>query len=186
MSSSWDEEDDVGAQPVLYDYDDAASQVAVRIFYPGDEADFRRLNVAWISTYFRLESKDMEVFDNPQAKIIAKGGQIFLAYLQGVAVGTVALIRMASDPRSYELAKMATDERFQRRGIGRALMQAAIGWARRRCVRRLYLETNSSLTPAIKLYESSGFKHMPPQSTPYKRADVFMELRLEPEWVQYI
>ena len=78
-----------------------------------------------------------------------------------------------------ELVKMATDECYQRRGIGRALMQAAIEWARQHRVRRLYLETNHTLTPAIRLYEASGFKHMPPQLTPYRRADVFMEMWLE-------
>jgi ribosomal protein S18 acetylase RimI-like enzyme len=42
----------------------------------------------------------------------------------------------------------------------------------------LYLETNSALKPAIALYESFGFVHLPPRPTPYARADVFMEKRL--------
>jgi GNAT superfamily N-acetyltransferase len=173
----------VGAQPLLRE--NPVSQVAVRTFCPGDEGDFRRLNEAWIAKYFGIEPKDLETFDDPQRRIIDKGGQIFVAFLDGVAVGCVALIRRP-EARSYELAKMATDENYQRRGIGRALIQAAITWARQRCAKRIYLETNHTLTPAIRLYESSGFKHMPPQPTPYKRADVFMELRLEPEWVELI
>lgn len=164
----------MGAQPLMRE--EPVSQVAVRIFYPGDEDDFRRLNVAWISKYFGIEPKDMETFDDPQRKIIAKGGQIFLAFLEGEAVGCVGLVKTPTQERCYELVKIATDEDYQRRGIGRALMQAAINWARRQCARRLYLETNHSLTPAIRLYESSGFKHMPPQPTPYRRADVFMEM----------
>jgi GNAT superfamily N-acetyltransferase len=158
----------------------------VRVFYPGDEADFRRLNEAWIAKYFGIEPKDLEAFADPQSKIIARGGQIFLAFQDGVAVGCVALIKMPGGDRSYELAKMATDERYRRQGIGRSLIESAVDWARRQGARRLYLETNHILTPALKLYESSGFKYLPPQPSPYKRADVFMEMWLEPEWVKYI
>jgi putative acetyltransferase len=49
--------------------------------------------------------------------------------------------------------------------------------------RRLYLETNSTLTPAIRLYESVGFHHVPPEKvtpSPYERVDVYMEMDLEP------
>src|SRR4051794_14289891 len=163
-----------------------ASRVMVRLFRSGDESDFRRLNEAWIGKYFGLEPKDLATFDDPRRKIIDKGGQIFMAFCGDIAVGCVALLKMSGKVRSYELAKMATDENYQRRGIGRALIHAAITWARQQGARCLYLETNHTLTPALKLYESSGFKYMPPQPTPYQRADVFMELWLEPEWVKYI
>ena len=166
----------MGAQPLMRE--GPVSEVAVRLFRAGDEDDFRRLNVSWIGKYFGIEPNDLETFDDPQHKIIDKGGQIFIAELDGEAVGCVGL-RTMQTPGHYELVKMATDERYQRRGIGRALMQAAIEWARQHRVRRLYLETNHTLTPAIRLYEASGFKHMPPQLTPYRRADVFMEMWLE-------
>ena len=174
----------MGAQPVLRE--DPASEVTVRFFRPGDEKDFRRLNEAWIAKYFGIESADNETFADPQHKIIEPGGQIFLAFLDGVAVGTVGLRLMPGKVRSYELIKMATDESYQRRGIARAVVDAAIKWARQQGARRLYLETNQALTPAITLYDSVGFRHMPPQPTPYKRADVFMEMWLEPEWLKYI
>lgn len=174
----------MGAQPIMRE--EPVSEVTVRLFRPGDEDDFRRLNEAWIAKYFGIEAKDRETFADPQHKIIEPGGQIFLAFLDGVAVGTVGLLRMPGKVHSYELIKMATDKNYQRRGIARAVIQAAIEWARQQKACRLYLETNSSLIPAIRLYESVGFRHIPPQPTPYKRADVFMEMSLEPEWVKYI
>ena len=47
----------------------------------------------------------------------------------------------------------------------------------------LYLETNHVLTPAIHLYEAVGFRNLPQERvtpSPYARADVFMEMVLEP------
>jgi GNAT superfamily N-acetyltransferase len=163
------------------------SQVTVRLYQPGDEADFRRLNEQWISKYFRLEEKDVATLDDPQKYILDKGGQVFMALLDGMAVGCVALAKM--DEQSYELIKMAVDETYQRRGIGRAVMNAAIDWARNQRAHRLWLETNHALTPALKLYESSGFRYIPKEKhepSPYVRSDVQMEKWLEPEWAGYI
>ena len=41
----------------------------------------------------------------------------------------------------------------------------------------LFLESNSKLHPAIRLYESSGFTHVarPAGDAHYQRADVYME-----------
>src|SRR3954447_11148707 len=102
--------------------EEPVAPVTVRVFRPGDEADFRRLNVAWISKYFGIEPKDMDTFDDPQHKIIDQGGQIFLGFLAGTAVGCVGLLKMPGEVHSYELVKMATDENYQRRGIGRAVL----------------------------------------------------------------
>jgi len=47
--------------------------------------------------------------------------------------------------------------------------------------KRLYLETNQVLLPAIHLYEAVGFTHLPKVrvvASPYARADVFMEMWL--------
>ena len=51
-----------------------------------------------------------------------------------------------------------------------------LGLARRG--RELFLETSSVLKPAISLYESVGFVHVPPPGArSYDRADVYMEYR---------
>jgi putative acetyltransferase len=65
------------------------------------------------------------------------------------------------------------------RGVGRMLMEAAVAEARAKGARRLFLETNSKLGPAIRLYERMGFVHMaekPPSE--YDRSNVSMELML--------
>ena len=43
----------------------------------------------------------------------------------------------------------------------------------------IFLETNSSLTNAVRLYQRLGFVHAtPPHHSEYARADVYMELQL--------
>jgi GNAT superfamily N-acetyltransferase len=83
--------------------------------------------------------------------------------------------------KEFEVAKMAVEPSYQRAGIGRRLLHAAIEEGRGTGAKRLYLETNHALTPAIRLYESMGFKHIDPNRiipSPYARADVYMELIL--------
>jgi putative acetyltransferase len=159
----------------------------VRPFRRGDEDVFRQLNEDWISKYFRVEEKDRIILGDPQTHILDKGGEIFMALVDGEPVGCGALVKLSDT--TMEVAKMAVDERYQGQGIGRSVLAACIEYARQRKVRRLYLETNHTLTPAINLYKSMGFKPVPEdrlQKSPYKRADVFLELWLDPEWLEYM
>ena len=84
-------------------------------------------------------------------------------------------------PGEFEVAKMAVTDAAQGLGIGRRLLQATIETARESGAARLFLETNSVLAPAIRLYESVGFRHVPAERrkvSPYARSDVQMELIL--------
>jgi len=142
-------------------------------FEPRHAEAFRTLNEAWISRHFALEPKDREVLADPQGTIIDKGGRIFIAELDGEAVGCVALIPMADG--GYEVAKMTVSEKARGRGLGRMLMARCIDAGREAGATRLYLETNSSLAPALGLYRAMGFRDLAPVESPYARADVFME-----------
>jgi mannose-6-phosphate isomerase-like protein (cupin superfamily) len=65
------------------------------------------------------------------------------------------------------------------RGYGDLLLKAALAWARRRGAARILLFSNSSLTPALKLYEKYGFvvtRYGPHPE--YQRADIEMHLVL--------
>jgi ribosomal protein S18 acetylase RimI-like enzyme len=138
---------------------------------------FKALNEAWITQYFRLEPKDVEVLGDPQGKIIDGGGRIVFAIEDGGAIGCCAL--MALPDGGFEVAKMAVAESYKGRGLGRALMAACVERAQAAGAPRLYLETNSALAPALSLYRSFGFQQIQPATpSPYARADVVMELRL--------
>ena len=158
---------------------DSSCQIAVREFRPGDEACFRKLNEEWITQYFSIEAKDEEALADPQSRILASGGRIFFATSEDDCVGCCALLRLSAD--EFEVAKMAVAPNWQGSGIGRMLLQNVVEAARSAGVRRLYLETNHILTPAIRLYQSIGFRPVPPDRvvpSPYARADVYLEMTL--------
>jgi N-acetylglutamate synthase-like GNAT family acetyltransferase len=136
---------------------------------------WRTLNEAWIERYFAIEPKDRAMLDDPEGKVIDMGGLIFIAERQGEPVGCAALLKM--DDGGFELAKMAVADQAKGMGIGRNLINTCIAAARKAGAHRVYLETNSSLGPALSLYRSAGFIDLPPASTPYARCDVWMELR---------
>ena len=150
--------------------------VQLRSFQPSDAASFRELNEAWIKKYFQLEQHDHEVLENPIASIIQAGGHIFMAFAEERAIGCCALI--AVRPGVFEVAKMAVAEEYRGCGVGRKLLAFVIEEARALGTTLLTLATNTSLANAIHLYESLGFRHLPPVPSPYVRANVFMELPL--------
>jgi len=110
---------------------------------------------------------------------VNEGGAILFARHGRRLIGTCALLK-AGDSR-YELSKMAVTEAYQGAGIGRRLLMAAIKTYESKAGSELFLETNSALTPAIRLYESVGFVHATRPATPahYTRADVYMVYRPE-------
>jgi GNAT superfamily N-acetyltransferase len=155
----------------------STATLTLRDFQPGDEDAFRRINVEWISHYFKVEPEDESSFDDPQKKILDPGGRIFFACMDGEPVGCCALRVM--EPGEYEVAKMGVTPAAQGHGVGRRMLEHVVAEARKMGATRLYLETNHALTPAIRLYEKIGFRNVPSERlvvSPYVRADVFMEL----------
>jgi len=146
-------------------------------FRPELAGAFKALNEAWITTLFALEPKDVLLLGDPEGQIVGKGGRVLFALEDGEAVGCCALMALADG--GFELAKMAVSDACKGRGLGRALMAAAVERARAAGAPRLYLETNSALAPALALYRSFGFAEVTPaEHSPYARADVCMELWL--------
>lgn len=138
--------------------------------------DFKRLNCEWIEKYFKLEETDYQSLNYPNEKILKPGGHIYMARLNGEIVGTCALIK--TDDETYELAKMAVTERARGRGIGWLLGRAAIGKARGLGAKTIYVESNTVLEPAIKLYQKLGFQKIVGHPSPYLRCNIQMELKL--------
>lgn len=58
------------------------------------------------------------------------------------------------------------------------LYEAAIAEAKKLGGSRVFLESNTVLKPAIKLYRSLGFREIPVENPEYERVDIQMELAL--------
>ena len=139
--------------------------------------DFARLNYEWVEAYFEVEEPDRKVLDNPDSYVIKPGGQIFFAKIGNEVVGTVALINV--DDETFELAKMGVTTKYRGFGIGEKLMEACVSYAQNVNKKRLFLDSNRKLVPAIKLYKKTGFREIPvDKSTPYARSDIRMEMFL--------
>ena len=134
---------------------------------------FKELNVAWLQKYFYVEPIDEEMLSNPRQYIIDKGGHIFFATINGEVAGTFALMKQSDG--SFELGKMAVNDRFQGQKIGNAMLAFCLQKAKALGADRVILYSNTILLPAIHLYKKFGFKEVPIGSTEYKRSNIKME-----------
>lgn len=129
--------------------------------------------------YFVLEDKDREILGDPDNAILRKGGRILMVQMGDEVVGCVALIPLGNGV--FELSKMAVSPRLRGLGVGRKLLEHTIAEARALGATSLFLGSSTKLKNAVHLYESVGFRHVPPEEIPpmpYTRADVFMTMRL--------
>lgn len=152
----------------------------VRPYKATDAAAFRDLNLEWIDQHFRVEASDRAQLEYPDTNILEPGGRILIADMDGNAVGTAALVPGHGES-TVELAKMCVSPKMKGQGIGNALMEAAIAAARDMGTRRIWLETNKVLRPALKLYRKYGFRELSGDeltATPYDRCNCQMTLDL--------
>ncbi len=155
-----------------------SDEVIIRDYRQKDRADFRNLNIAWIGQYFKMEEADFKALDNPEQYILKRGGHILVATIDDNVVGVCALLKRDDLEYPYELAKMAVSRDHRGKGIGVLLGQSIIEKANSLGVKTLYLESNTILTPAIKLYRKLGFEKVVGKKTPYERCNIQMEKKL--------
>lgn len=155
-----------------------AADLDIVAFEPCYKKAFYDLNKAWIDRYFTMEPKDFETLEHPEQSILEPGGHILVALQGATPVGVCALIVSERPGCRYELGKMGVEPAWQGRGIGRALVVAALQWAREHGAQKVFLESNTVLKPALALYRSLGFREVPGGTSPYQRSDIQMEVEL--------
>ncbi|RPH47392.1 MAG: GNAT family N-acetyltransferase [Planctomycetota bacterium] len=103
-------------------------------------------------------------------------GELLLASVDGQPAGCVALRPIDAD--TGEMKRFYVRPAFRGRGIGRALAGAVVDAARRIGYRRLLLDTHPTMTAAIALYRSMGFRETASYRSIPVREEIFMELDL--------
>lgn len=137
---------------------------------------FRQLNLEWMRQHWPQDALHDRILDHPHSVVVQQGGSIAIALLDGVPIGTCALLNCGN--QEYELAKMCVTPAAQGKGAGRLLASHIIGRARESGCRRLFLKTARVLQPAITLYEKLGFRRLDCYSSADQRCDLEMEMLL--------
>lgn len=156
-----------------------SKDVKIVEYKPEYQEAFKALNVEWISTYFEMEEADYKALDNPEEYILNKGGKILVALYENEPVGVCALIKMDNPDYDFEMAKMAVSPKAQGKNIGWLLGRAIAAKAKELGAKKIYLESNTILKPAINLYYKLGFEKVFGLETPYKRCNIQMELKIK-------
>jgi len=145
---------------------------------PKYKTAFKEVNIWWVKQYFKVEPIDLEYLNDPEGKIINKGGFIYFALLDNQPVGACALVKMDKEGTVFELSKMGILPAAQGMKIGWQLGQTVVKKAKSIGAEKLYLESNRILVPAITLYKKLGFKELPDYKSVYERCNIAMELIL--------
>lgn len=161
-----------------YNCETQRPEVEIVPFHVKYRHDWYDINREWVEKYFTMEAADGKTLENPEKYILAEGGEIYFALVDGEVLGAAGLKHQGDG--EYELTKMGVRPKAQGLGVGRKLMEIIIERFHARGGEKLYLETNAVLKPAISLYEKYGFVHVKSRAdTPYTRADVCMEYQAD-------
>lgn len=101
---------------------------------------------------------------------------VFVAESGGEIVGRLSLAR-ESHPASLHVADLGlmVEAGRRRQGIGRALLEQAVEWAREVGVAKLELHVFPYNEPAIRLYERFGFDREGVRRRHYRRGDELVD-----------
>jgi ribosomal protein S18 acetylase RimI-like enzyme len=103
-------------------------------------------------------------------------GCLLLARFHEQNVGCIAL--RAIEPGIAELKRLFVQAAFRGRGIGKSLIEHALGFARHAGYRAVRLDTLREMNAAVALYTASGFKEIPPYNAGGVEGIQYFELKL--------
>lgn len=137
------------------------------------KADFIQFNKDWIIDNFGvLEKEDIETFDTID-EVPAKGGMIYFAVEDGVALA--ACMTKPMQDGTWKICKLCSNKSRPHKGSGTAVFGASMQWAVNHGAKRLFILSNSKLKAAIHIYEKYGFREIKLDDYEYVRGDIAFE-----------
>lgn len=128
---------------------------------------------AWLGLKLCFQGFDEEVASLP-GKYAAPEGRLFLAFVDEILAGCIALRKI--EDGVCEMKRLFVKEDFRGQKIGIKLIEKLIEEAQRIGYEKMRLDTfPPKMAKAVKLYESHGFREIPPYyHNPYGET-LFME-----------
>lgn len=107
---------------------------------------------------YKLAPMALLLLADPSEEAIARylaTSELLVAKSEEKIAGIIVLQLIA--PMQMEIMNLAVDENYQRRGIGRNLIMAALDYAKSRGAQSVKIATGNSSIHQLKLYQSCGF-----------------------------
>jgi GNAT superfamily N-acetyltransferase len=131
---------------------------------------------AWLGLDLCFQGFDAELAELP-GKYARPDGRLYLAYSNGELAGSIALRRL--EDNICEMKRLFVKDGFRGQKIGVKLIEQLISDAREIGYSSMRLDTNPpKMGKAVSLYESHGFRPIPPYYHNPHDDVLFMELSL--------
>jgi GNAT superfamily N-acetyltransferase len=101
-------------------------------------------------------------------------GNFWIAKKDEQIIGTVALLDIGNNQGALRKMFVAADYRGKGSGVGQALLDHLVNWARLKGFAEIFLGTTEKFIAAQRFYEKNGFTEIPKQNLP--RAFPVMEV----------
>jgi ribosomal protein S18 acetylase RimI-like enzyme len=129
-----------------------------------------RATQGWIEAVAALQSPEKS--DPEKLAAIVKGIRMPAAFAKLTHAGAPVAMGLAVAERGMaEIGSIIVDEAHRGSGHGRALVKGLLAWARNQGCHSAYLQVESGNSPAIRLYESLGFRPLYAYETWIKDGD---------------
>ena len=115
-----------------------------------DKISYMLVSVPPYTKQYDTEETDHKTFISNPDRIV------FFAYADDELAGQVRIMKYWNGYAYID--DVALDTKFRRQGVGRALVERAIEWARKKEFPGIMLETQNNNVAGCKLYESCGFE----------------------------
>lgn len=135
---------------------------------------FVQFNTDWIVDNFGfLEEEDMDTFRHIEESL-EKGAMIYFA-VEAENVLATCMAKPLDENGTWELCKLGSNKHLPHKGAGSAVFEAAMNWALSHDAQKLFIISNSSLKPALHIYEKYGFHEVKLNDYEYVRGDIAFE-----------
>jgi len=157
-----------GVHLIGFGLDVGVGAVTVRVARPQEYPRVGELVYQAYDADGHVEADPDPEFGNELRNVSGEDGELLVAVgPDGELLGTITVVQAGSplseiaQPGEAELRHLATAPAARGRGVGKALVEAAIEAARAAGARRIVLSTLPTMTVAHRLYEARGFVRVP-------------------------